>query len=133
MIGFLTDGWTDQAVSAANGFLAWIAFLAHIYAASKTSMWLRKMFMGIGALALFYSCAYWWLFFNPERVVEWSNFLRPFGVLTWIIAWAVEPLVLLIYLQRSGASIRQRAEDAAEEPRKRLDEFDERAERHGSD
>lgn len=124
MIAFLTDGWTEQTVSASNGALAWVACIAHIVAAVSTSGWLRRMFISIGSLALLYSFAYWWLFFNPERVQEWSDFLRPFGVITWVLAWSIEPLVLVFYLRRRGREIVGKAEEAAQGPRRRLDEKD---------
>lgn len=127
MMAFLTDGWTDQAISAANAVFAWVACCAHIYAASKTSGNVRKMFMLIGTLALFYSFAYWWLFFNPERIVEWSNFLRPFGVFTWVVAWAVEPVVMVHYLTSTGRKIEHRARVVAEDRSQRLDEIERRS------
>lgn len=114
MIAFLTDGWSSQAISAINAVLAWIAFVTHVYAASRTSGHLRRMFMTIAGLALFYSFAYWWLFIHPDRVVEWSNFLRPIGVFSWIAAWAIEPVVFIRYLDRSGRRITREAETKAE-------------------
>lgn len=114
MIAFLTDGWSAQGISAVNGVLAWLAFLTHVYAASKTSGHLRHMFMTIACLALFYAFAYWWLFFNPDRVNEWSDFLRPFGVFSWIAAWTIEPIIFICYLQRSGRHLKEVAEEKAQ-------------------
>jgi ribose/xylose/arabinose/galactoside ABC-type transport system permease subunit len=125
IVAFLTDGWTARTVSAANAVLAWIACIAHLYAASSTSGAIRKMFMTIGTLALFYSFAYWWLFLNPLRVNEWSDFLRPFGIVTWVMAWAVEPIVLVSYLERSGRRLQRAAQEAAEPAKQRLDKFEE--------
>ena len=102
--------WTD----ALNAVLAWGASMTHVWAAVNTSGWLRRMFMGISALALLYSFSYWWLFFNPGRVSEWSNFLRPFGILTWVVAWSLEPVVLVLYLRRQGYRIVRMASDAVE-------------------
>jgi len=124
VIAFLTDGWTDEIISAANAVLAWVACCAHIYAASRTSGKLRAMFIGIGSLALFYSFAYWWLFFNPARVEEWSDFLRPISIFAWALAWAVEPVVIIRYLQRQGRTIVRVAESEARGPRQILDEKD---------
>lgn len=124
MISFLTDGWSAQSISAINAVLAWAAFIIHSWAASRTSGWLRKMFVMIGSLALFYSFAYWWLFFNPERVTEWSNALRPLGIFTWIIAWSVEPIILVIYLARRGDEIVRKAQDVADQASHRLDRSD---------
>ena len=121
MIAFLTDGWSAQGISALNGALAWMAFLTHVFAASRTSGHLGHMFMTIACLALFYAFAYWWLFFNPERVVEWSNFLRPFGVISWIAAWTIEPIVFILYLQKSGRHLTEVAETTAQVTQEFLD------------
>lgn len=121
MIAFLTDGWSAQAISAINAVLALTAFATHVYAASKTSGHLRHMFMAIAGLAMFYSAAYWWLFYNPERVNEWSDFLRPFGVISWVAAWTIEPVVFVRYLTRSGHIIKARAEEQAAVGRERID------------
>ena len=121
MIAFLTDGWTQQSISAINAVLAWMAFVTHVYAASKTSGHLRRMFMTIAGLALFYSFAYWWLFANPDRVAEWSDFLRPIGVLSWVAAWTIEPIVFIRYLKRTGQLIEKDAEESAHRSREFLD------------
>lgn len=121
MIAFLTDGWSAQAISAVNAVLALLAFATHVYAASKTSGHLRRMFMTIAGLAMFYAAAYWWLFYNPTRVNEWSDFLRPVGVLSWIAAWTIEPVVFVRYLSKSGRNIRVKAEEQAAIGKERID------------
>lgn len=126
MLALLIDGWSEQLVSATNAVLAWVACVAHIYAASKTSGKLRLMFIGIGSLALFYSFAYWWLFWNPESVLGWSNFLRPISIFAWVLAWAIEPVVIIRYLQRSGREVIEHARSEAEDARRFLDDDERR-------
>ena len=123
MLSFLLDGWDQQAVSAANAILAWAAACAHVYAAVKVSGKLRVMFIGIGSLALFYSFAYWWLFFNQSRASDWSDFLRPVSILAWILAWGIEPLVLVHYMKRRASELVGDAKREAGRARKRLDEL----------
>jgi len=124
LLGFLTDGWSDRAITAVNAVMAWGACVAHIYAASKTSRRLRLMFVTIGSLALFYSFAYWWLFFNPDRVEEWSNMLRPISIFAWAIAWMIEPLVIIRYMQGQGRWVVRAAEHEAAKARVILDKAD---------
>lgn len=120
MLGLLIDWfrslWSEpqiQWVAFLNALLAWAAGVIHIWAAVKTSGWLRTMFITIASLALFYSLAYWWLFFNPLRGGEWSQFLRPVGFATWGFAWMVEPVILIRYLQRVSDNIVSQAKKAA--------------------
>lgn len=116
MLATLADFFTAQrSISGVNAVMAWCAALAHVYAALSTGGWLRRMFIAIASLALFYSFAYWWLFFNPERVVEWSDFLRPVGLLTWVGAWTLEPFVLVHYMKRKSSELQQRAQSAVDE------------------
>lgn len=122
MLSFLTTDWSLQTVAALNAVLAWSAACVHFWAASKTSGLLRKMFVAIASLATFYSVAYWWLVFNVERGAEWSDFLRPFGIFTWIVAWSIEPIVLVTYLSRRGDEIVKKAQKVAEKVEKKLDE-----------
>lgn len=118
----LTDGWSLRGIAAVNASLAWVAACVHMWAGYKTSGHIRHMFIGIAALAFFYSLSYWWLFWNPSGGAEWSTFLRPFGIITWIMAWSVEPIVLVRYLQRSGDRLVSRAQAKADEVKGRLDE-----------
>lgn len=94
-----------QYIAAGNAIAAWAAAMVHSWAAINISGWLRKMFVAIACLAFFYSLSYWWLFLNPDRSGDWSNFLRPFGIATWIIAWGIEPVVLVRYLTKRGQQI----------------------------
>jgi hypothetical protein len=118
----LLGGWSLAAIAVTNAVLAWVAAVVHMWAASRTSGLLQKMFIGIASLAFFYSLAYWWLAFNTDRSADWSNFLRPFGVLTWVIAWSVEPLILVTYLNRRGEEIVGKAYTVAEKAKGKLDE-----------
>ena len=79
----------------ANALLAWCAAMTSFWAASHSPGMVRKLFVTIGTLALFYSFAYWWLVFDPTIVREWSNLLRPVGIVTWLIAWTIEPIVIV--------------------------------------
>ena len=117
MISWLTDGWDITLVAGINAFFAWVAGMIHVWAAVHTSRWLRKMFITIASLAFFYSLAYWWLFWNPGRGEEWSSFLRPFGIITWFVAWAIEPVVLVRYLNKAAADLPRKAERAIKEAR----------------
>ena len=122
MLALFTDGWALQWIAAINAILAWVAACVHGWAAYNTSGMIRKMFITISALALFYALAYWWLFFNPDRGGDWSNFLRPFGIFTWVIAWAIEPIILVTYLKRRGNEIVAKAQVVADRAGERLDE-----------
>ena len=113
MLGLLWfEDWSVQSVALGNALLAWVAGMVHSWAAAHTSGWLRRMFVAIAALAFFYSLAYWWLFWNPDRGGDWSDFLRPFGLITWIVAWAVEPVVLVRYLVNRASELKLKGERA---------------------
>jgi len=122
VLALFFSGWSLQAIAALNAILAWFAACVHGWAAFSTSGHIRKMFLGIAGLAFFYSLAYWWLFLFPDRSGEWSDFLRPFGIFTWVIAWAIEPVVLVHYLKRRADNIISKAQVEADRVKERLDE-----------
>ena len=122
MLALFTDGWSLSVIAVTNAVLAWVAAIVHGWAAYKTSGLLRKMFISISSLAFFYSLAYWWLAFNPSRGGDWSDFLRPFGIFTWVVAWAIEPIVLVTYLGRRGDEIVHKAQTVADKVQVKLDE-----------
>ena len=107
MFGAIFEDWSIQSIAATNAIAAWAAAMVHTWAAINVMGWLRKMFVTIACLAFFYSLAYWWLFLNPDRGADWSDFLRPFGIITWAVAWGIEPVVLVRYLTRRGQQIEQ--------------------------
>ena len=120
MLGFFTDGWSLVAVSYCNFFLAAVAATVHGWAAYNTSGHLRRMFLTIAGLASFYSISYLWLALNPERVSDWSNALRPIGIFTWVIAWAIEPVILVAYLKKRGRQIVEHAQAVADKADEKL-------------
>lgn len=116
VIDWVRGLWTDpdtQVITFLNAIFAWAAAVVHGWAAHKTSGWLRRLFIVISGLALFYSLAYWWLFFNPGEGRIWSRMLRPFGLVTWGVAWVAEPVVLIRYFDRASHLIVGRAEVVA--------------------
>ena len=122
MPSLVIQNWSLTTVAVINAILAWVAACIHAWAAYKTSGHLRRMFLTIAGLATFYSFAYWWLVFNVDRSGDWSNFLRPFGLFTWVAAWALEPVILVRYLTRRGEQIVERAQVAADKAQVKLDE-----------
>lgn len=109
MVAIVFEDWPVQSIAALNALLAWIAAMVHSWAATRVIGWLRKMFIGIAGLAFFYSLSYWWLFLNPDRGADWSEFLRPFGIITWVIAWGIEPVILVRYLENRGKDLERLA------------------------
>ena len=126
MFGIITDDWSIGLVALVNAVLAWVSSMVHGWAATNTSGKLRLMFIAISGLALFYSITYWWLYFNPERVEDWSNFLRPFGIVTWVVAWSVEPVILVLYLRKRGNDMIRRAHEMVEKAEARLQQLEDR-------
>ena len=118
MWAHIADHWSDGV----NAIGAWLAAMAHVYAATNVSGHLRRLFITIASLALLYSIAYWVLFFELVGVQEWSNFLRPWGIITWGVAWAVEPVVFIHYLKRLGGNMEARAAGLAQRVADRIDE-----------
>jgi len=117
VLEYLGDHW----VEAVNAIGAWLAGVAHIYAAVHVSNHLRRLFLSIAALAWLYSFAYWVLFFQLVSVQEWSDFLRPLGIITWGIAWAIEPLLFVRYMKQRGEGLVDQAGELAGELRDVID------------
>ena len=111
MLGYVRDNWVELA----NALGAWTAGCAHIYAAIHVSAHLRRLFIVIAAMAWLYSIAYWVLFFELVSVRDWSDFLRPLGVITWGVAWAIEPIVFVYYMRRRGEGLIRQAETLTKE------------------
>lgn len=72
------------------------AFAVNVWAATNVGGRIRAMFRGIATLALLYVGAYTWLLFNPDRVEQWSDVIRPIGVASWVLAWCLEPIVITV-------------------------------------
>ena len=117
-MSYVLDHW----VEAVNALGAWLAGCAHIYAAIHVSNHLRRLFVGIATLAWLYSFAYWVLFLGLVDVQDWSDFLRPFGIITWGVAWAVEPLVFVKYMRARGEGLVKQADELAAELRQVIDD-----------
>lgn len=99
--------WQTQAVNILNAMLALAAGCAHIWAALNTRGWLRRMFIIIAAMAWFYCVAYMWLVFHADRVEDWSNVIRPFGIMSWVMAWCIEPILLVRYFRNSARRLHE--------------------------
>ena len=113
----------DAVVVEINTVLSFFAALVHLWAGWKTSHSLRYLFWTIAALAFFYSMAYWWLLWNLDRAEVWSRIVRPAGIASWLIAWSLEPIIMVLWLQRRAKEIEARGKQA----------LDEVAEKHGID
>ena len=116
MIHYALSHWVEFV----NAIGAWIAGCAHIYAAVHVTGHMRKLFMAIVSLAWLYSAAYWVLFFELVSVEVWSDFLRPFGIITWGLAWAIEPLAFVAYQKQRARGIVAEAESIQGLVNKRL-------------
>lgn len=104
-------------VAVVNGALAAAAAATLTYAAAKTIEWLRGLFLVMAALAEFYATAYFWLAINPDRSADWSAFLRPFGVLTWVVAWIIPPIFILHDRQRRAGQLQRSIDEVLAEDR----------------
>ncbi len=110
------------AVGVVNGVLASAAAATLTYAAAKTIEWLRGLFLVMAALAEFYATAYFWLAINPHRSADWSAFLRPFGILTWAVAWIIPPIFILRDRQKRAGQLRRDIDEVLAEDRRGHDD-----------
>ena len=76
------------------------AALVCAYASRHSFPELRPVFAASGVLALIYSGAYLWLGFNIERSAQWSQYVRPVGLIAWPVAWIFPPAMsVLLYMR----------------------------------
>lgn len=101
----------DNQVIIANAVGAAIAAGIHIWAASRVRGRIRILFGVIASLALTYSVSYLWLLTHLDMRAEWSQFMSQFGGPTWIIAWSIEPIVLVHYLSDHGRNLETRLQE----------------------
>ena len=104
----------DLTVALVNTVGAFTAFGINSWAAWHMSGWLRRMFNVIAGLALFYSAAYLWLVLHLDKVQVWSDFLRPIGLITWIVAWCLEPIIITRELRKRGNRMQRQATEVVE-------------------
>lgn len=86
-----------------------IAGAVNMWAAWRTTAWIGRVFLGIATLSLTYAFSYFWLSFHMDKVAEWSAVMRPISILTWGVAWAIEPIVLVRYLDRKASEMQMSA------------------------
>ena len=101
-------------VTFMNVIGASIAFGVNLWASIRLPGKIRWMFQAIASLALVYCVAYFWLLFNPDKVEVWSDFLRPLSILTWVVAWAIEPVLIVREFERRAKEIISQVEHFAE-------------------
>jgi hypothetical protein len=87
------------------------AFASAIYAAVHTSKGLRTLFVLIGTLALVYGVSYVWLYLHLEAAEKWSEIMRPIGLASWLMAWTLEPIVMVRWIRRHGREIECRVDE----------------------
>lgn len=77
----------DLFVIWTNAVLAAIAAVTLLLAARHSFPELRATFAAGGVLASIYTGSYIWLAMNLERAKEWSQLMRPVGMVAWLVAW----------------------------------------------
>jgi len=87
------------------------AFAVNVWASTKVIQEIRWLFVSIASLSLVYAVAYVVLLADIVTVATWSNFLRPIGLISWLIAWSIEPYLLVRYAQKKAHSIGKLAEE----------------------
>jgi hypothetical protein len=78
----LTVVWISLGLSAC-------AAVALLLAARHSLPELRPTFAAGGVLAAIYCGSYIWLAFNYERAQEWSQLMRPVGMVSWLVVWVM--------------------------------------------
>lgn len=86
----MTVVWVSIGLSA-------IAAVALLLAARHSFPELRATFAAGGILASIYCGSYIWLAFNLERAPDWSELMRPVGLLSWLVSWTL-PAALSVRL-----------------------------------
>ena len=92
--------WNHVSFWGASG-----AFFINTYVAAHVGGRVRLACNATATLALLYAASFIWLLANPDGVVQWSQFLRPVGVLAWVFAWTWLPLELLRDYREKAKSI----------------------------
>ena len=54
---------------------------------------------------------------NGARSADWSAFLRPFGVLTWAVAWIIPPIFILHDRQKRAGQLQRSIDEVLAEDR----------------
>lgn len=97
------------AVVIVNALGAFSAAVVNMWAAWRTNGWVSRVFLGIAGLSLTYMFSYAWLSFHMESAADWSAVMRPISIITWGVAWAIEPIVLVRYINAKAVEIQRSA------------------------
>lgn len=95
----------DLFVVVVNMFGAATAGAVNVWAAWRTTAWISRTFLGIATLSFTYAFSYFWLSFHMDNAAEWSAVMRPISILSWGVAWAIEPIVLVRYLDKKATEM----------------------------
>ena len=104
----------DLGVGVINMVGAFAAFGINSWAAMHMSGWLRRMFNVIAGLALFYALAYFWLVLHLDQVKVWSDFLRPVGLVSWVVAWCLEPIIITREMRKHSRKMLKETDQVVE-------------------
>lgn len=97
------------AVAVINALAAAGAGTVNVWAAWKTTGWISRIFLGIAGLSFTYMFSYAWLAFHIDAAADWSAVMRPISIISWGVAWAVEPIVLVSYMNKKAVEIQRSA------------------------
>ena len=96
--------WVSVGLSA-------FAAVACLLAARDGLPEMRWAHAGAGVLASIYCGSYIWLGFHFERAADWSQVMRPVGMVSWTIAWA-SPALISVHIWRRLVKRGKEVEDS---------------------
>jgi hypothetical protein len=78
-----------------NLIFSGVAVATNLWAGRHSSGYLRLLFAGTSFLSAVYFGSFFWLVFNMDQAATWSAWLRPVGMLSWLVAWTAPPWVIV--------------------------------------
>ena len=102
---------------------SWIVFFALVFSfcAAITNVYAALSFRHTrlsyalwitAVLAFTYNVSYIWLLTHYDRAADWSQVMRPVGMVSWLIPWTALPLAMLRYVHRRADELDKKVTDA---------------------
>ena len=80
--------------------------------------WMKLSLILTAVFAAAYHVSYWWLLLHPTQAAEWSQTMRPVGMLAWFLGpWLALPLSTYRQARKVERKMRTEAEELLKEVR----------------
>lgn len=113
------DLWVIYVSTFATGMVVIVAVTVSVRTVTwKFGVAKRLSLITTAVFAACYHVSYWWLLFNPTEAADWSEVMRPVGMVAWFLGpWLALPLTTFYQAIKISHRMERDAREMVEEVR----------------